>query len=99
MRIMGLVETAYDFAVKVLAEGGFFIAKIFQGGTEKKLLDRICVFVFPADDFRRIILSNCLFLCLDGRDVSEVLSAEYNEHEEDTDDDVCSPQDKELVKR
>ena len=41
MRIIGLVETAYDFAVKVLAEGGFFIAKIFQGGTEKKLLDRM----------------------------------------------------------
>ena len=41
MRIMGLVETAYDFAVKVLADGGFFIAKIFQGGTEKKLLDQM----------------------------------------------------------
>jgi 23S rRNA (uridine2552-2'-O)-methyltransferase len=41
MRIMGLVETAYDFAVKVLAEGGVFVAKIFQGGTEKKLLDRM----------------------------------------------------------
>ena len=41
MRIMGLVETAYHFAVKVLAEGGFFIAKIFQGGTEKKLLDQM----------------------------------------------------------
>ena len=41
MRIMGLVETAYDFAVKVLATGGVFIAKIFQGGTEKKLLDKM----------------------------------------------------------
>ena len=41
MRIMGLVETAYDFAVKVLAEGGVFVAKIFQGGTEKKLLDKM----------------------------------------------------------
>ena len=41
LRIMGLVETAYDFAIKVLAEGGFFVAKIFQGGTEKKLLDRM----------------------------------------------------------
>ena len=41
LRIMGLVETAYDFAVKVLAEGGFFVAKIFQGGTEKKLLDKM----------------------------------------------------------
>ena len=41
LRIMGLVETAYDFAVKVLAERGTFIAKIFQGGTEKKLLTRM----------------------------------------------------------
>ena len=41
MRIMGLVETAYDFAVKVLANGGSFVAKIFQGGTEKKLLDKM----------------------------------------------------------
>ena len=41
LRIMGLVETAYDFAVKVLAENGTFIAKIFQGGTEKNLLDQM----------------------------------------------------------
>ena len=41
LRIMGLVETAYDFAVQVLANGGTFVAKIFQGGTEKRLLDRM----------------------------------------------------------
>ena len=41
LRIMGLVETAYDFAVHVLIEGGVFVAKIFQGGTEKKLLDKM----------------------------------------------------------
>ena len=41
MRIMGLVETAYNFAIKVLTEGGTFIAKIFQGGTEKELLDKM----------------------------------------------------------
>ncbi|MGN0919143.1 MAG: RlmE family RNA methyltransferase, partial [Alphaproteobacteria bacterium] len=34
LRIIGLVETAYTFAVQVLAEGGTFVAKIFQGGTE-----------------------------------------------------------------
>lgn len=38
MRIMGLLEMAYDFAVKVLNPGGVFIAKIFQGGTENKFL-------------------------------------------------------------
>ena len=41
LRIIGLVETAYDFAVKVLAEGGTFVAKIFQGGTEKNLLTKM----------------------------------------------------------
>ena len=41
LRIMGLVENAYNFAVQVLAENGAFIAKIFQGGSEKDLLSRM----------------------------------------------------------
>ncbi|GBR71732.1 RlmE family RNA methyltransferase [Gluconobacter kanchanaburiensis] len=39
MRIMGLAEGALDFAFQVLAEGGGFIAKVFQGGSEKDILD------------------------------------------------------------
>ncbi|WP_426957006.1 RlmE family RNA methyltransferase [Muricoccus radiodurans] len=38
LRIMGLVELAADFASKVLAPGGAFVAKVFQGGVEKDLL-------------------------------------------------------------
>ncbi|MFT9219922.1 RlmE family RNA methyltransferase [Gluconobacter oxydans] len=38
MRIMGLAEGALDFAFQVLAEGGSFIAKVFQGGSEKDML-------------------------------------------------------------
>jgi 23S rRNA (uridine2552-2'-O)-methyltransferase len=38
LRIMQLVELAADFAVQVLAPGGAFIAKVFQGGTEHELL-------------------------------------------------------------
>ncbi|SUE43966.1 RlmE family RNA methyltransferase [Roseomonas gilardii] len=38
LRIMGLVELAADFARRVLAPGGGFVAKVFQGGTEKELL-------------------------------------------------------------
>ncbi|WP_423068630.1 RlmE family RNA methyltransferase [Devosia sp. CN2-171] len=38
IRIMQLVELAADFAVQVLAPGGTFIAKVFQGGTEHELL-------------------------------------------------------------
>jgi 23S rRNA (uridine2552-2'-O)-methyltransferase len=38
LRIIGLVEVAYQFATEVLAPGGVFIAKVFQGGTENNLL-------------------------------------------------------------
>ncbi len=41
LRIIALVEVALDFAVGVLAPGGTFVAKVFQGGTEKTLLDRL----------------------------------------------------------
>lgn len=38
IRIMGLAEGALDFAFQVLAEGGSFVAKVFQGGSEKDML-------------------------------------------------------------
>ncbi|NBO19229.1 MAG: RlmE family RNA methyltransferase [Proteobacteria bacterium] len=38
LRIMALLEAAYPFACEVLKPGGVFVAKIFQGGTEKELL-------------------------------------------------------------
>jgi 23S rRNA (uridine2552-2'-O)-methyltransferase len=38
LRIIGLVELAIDFARDVLAPGGFFLSKVFQGGTEGELL-------------------------------------------------------------
>ena len=38
LRIMNLVELAADFAVNVLAPGGSFVTKVFQGGTEHELL-------------------------------------------------------------
>ncbi len=38
LRTLGLVEMAYEFAKEVLAIGGIFIAKVFQGGTESNLL-------------------------------------------------------------
>lgn len=41
LRIMMLVEAAYDFAFDVLKPGGAFVAKVFQGGTEHNLLARI----------------------------------------------------------
>lgn len=41
LRIMALAEAAYDFAGEVLAPGGAFVCKVFQGGTERDLLDRL----------------------------------------------------------
>jgi 23S rRNA (uridine2552-2'-O)-methyltransferase len=36
---MGLAEAAAHFAFDVLSEGGVFLSKVFQGGTERELLD------------------------------------------------------------
>lgn len=41
LRIIDLAELALDFAIKVLAPGGGFVAKVFQGGSEKAMLDRL----------------------------------------------------------
>ena len=41
LRIIGLAELAADFACGVLAPGGFFLAKVFQGGSEGELLARL----------------------------------------------------------
>lgn len=39
LRIMGLAEAAGHFACDVLAPGGAFLCKVFQGGAERDLLD------------------------------------------------------------
>ena len=41
LRIMDLAALALDFAEKVLAPGGGFVAKVFQGGSEKAMLERL----------------------------------------------------------
>jgi 23S rRNA (uridine2552-2'-O)-methyltransferase len=41
IRIVALAEAAYAFAQEVLAPGGSFIAKVFQGGTERSLLESL----------------------------------------------------------
>ncbi|GJE58522.1 RlmE family RNA methyltransferase [Methylobacterium trifolii] len=38
LRIIGLAETAAEFAREILAPGGAYLAKVFQGGTEGMLL-------------------------------------------------------------
>jgi 23S rRNA (uridine2552-2'-O)-methyltransferase len=39
LRIMALAEQALDFALHSLAEGGNFVAKVFQGGSERQMLE------------------------------------------------------------
>jgi 23S rRNA (uridine2552-2'-O)-methyltransferase len=41
LRIMGLAEAALAFAVEVLAPGGAFLCKVFQGGSERELLAQL----------------------------------------------------------
>jgi 23S rRNA (uridine2552-2'-O)-methyltransferase len=41
MRIMGLAEAAAEFACEVLTPGGAFVCKVFQGGTERALLEQL----------------------------------------------------------
>ena len=43
IKIMLLANSAFDFAEKVLASDGVFIAKVLQGGTEGELLKRLKV--------------------------------------------------------
>ncbi|MBU6499545.1 MAG: RlmE family RNA methyltransferase [Rhodospirillales bacterium] len=38
LRIIALAELALDFATNILAPGGGFVAKVFQGGTEREML-------------------------------------------------------------
>ncbi len=38
LRIVALLEPALDFAAHILVPGGVFVAKVFQGGAEHKLL-------------------------------------------------------------
>lgn len=38
LRIMALAETALDFARRILAPGGGFVTKVFQGGSEREML-------------------------------------------------------------
>jgi 23S rRNA (uridine2552-2'-O)-methyltransferase len=41
LRIVALAEAALAFALDVLAEGGGFVAKVFQGGAERAMLDTL----------------------------------------------------------
>jgi len=41
LRIMALADLALHFAVEMLADGGGFVAKVFQGGSERAMLERM----------------------------------------------------------
>lgn len=41
LRIMVLAEAALVFALEVLTEGGAFVAKVFQGGSERQVLEQL----------------------------------------------------------
>lgn len=39
LRTLGLIESAFYFAITILKDGGSFVGKVFQGGLEKELFD------------------------------------------------------------
>ncbi len=41
LRIMALAEMGYEFALEVLLPGGTYLAKVFQGGAERDLLNQM----------------------------------------------------------
>jgi 23S rRNA (uridine2552-2'-O)-methyltransferase len=41
LRIMALAEAALAFAMEVLSPGGAFLCKVFQGGSERDLLNEL----------------------------------------------------------
>ena len=41
IRTLNLVEQALDFSLTILKPNGVFISKVFQGGTEKSLFDKL----------------------------------------------------------
>lgn len=41
LRITAMAEIALDFAKRVLAPGGTFVCKLFQGGAERELLEQL----------------------------------------------------------
>lgn len=41
LRTTTLIESAFDFAIKVLKIDGSFVGKVFQGGTEKELFEKM----------------------------------------------------------
>jgi 23S rRNA (uridine2552-2'-O)-methyltransferase len=41
VRIIAIAEAVLDFAETILDKGGSLVIKVFQGGTEKELLDRL----------------------------------------------------------
>ena len=41
LRIVTLAEAAFDVAVQILRQDGVFIAKVYQGGSEKELLNKL----------------------------------------------------------
>lgn len=41
LRIVALAELALEFALEILAEEGAFVAKVFQGGSERAMMERL----------------------------------------------------------
>ncbi|MFP5076055.1 RlmE family RNA methyltransferase [Rhizobium sp. YIM 134829] len=93
IRTMHLCEVAAYFAVDVLATGGHFLAKTFQGGTERELLTmlklnfRQVVHVKPASSRAESVEMFLLAKGFKGRPAQGIGGAREDEIAEDSRDD------------
>jgi 23S rRNA (uridine2552-2'-O)-methyltransferase len=52
IRIMVLCEQAFEFALTILKPGGHFVAKIFRGGAENELLNKVKIHFTTVKHFK-----------------------------------------------
>lgn len=89
LRTMHLCEVAAHFAVEVLGEGGHFLAKTFQGGTEKDLLNmlkqnfRQVLHIKPASSRQESVEMFLLAKGFKGRKAAEAVVVEPETPEDD----------------
>ncbi|MBW8322237.1 MAG: RlmE family RNA methyltransferase [Rhizobium sp.] len=100
IRTMHLCEVAAHFAIEVLAEGGHFLAKTFQGGTEKDLLNllkqnfRQVVHIKPASSRAESVE---MFLLAKGFKGRKAEASKDSDAQDDEANDAGAPDEREIA--
>lgn len=98
LRTTALLEAALDFALEILNENGFFLAKCFRGGAERSVLDIMqqnfttVRHVKPAASRQESVESYVLATGFHGRGIAE-MESRYGARTGDASDDGGTPDD------